>query len=73
VQRALLAGQLAVCEPASRIRRPLLDLMDRACTGSVAWPGHLKGQRDPWAAPPLWSRVRAGFVPTLASLVGGSR
>jgi len=70
VQRALLAGQPAVCEPSSRIRRPLLDLMDRACAGSVAWPGHLK---DPWAAPRLWSRVRAGLVPALGSLVGGGR
>jgi MinD-like ATPase involved in chromosome partitioning or flagellar assembly len=71
VQRALLAGQPAVCEPASRIRRPLLDLMDRVAAGSVAWPGHLK---DPWAAPPLWSRLRTALAPAaLASLVGGSR
>jgi MinD-like ATPase involved in chromosome partitioning or flagellar assembly len=70
VQRALLAGHPAVCEPASRIRPPLLDLMDRVAAGSVAWPGHLK---DPWAAPRPWSRVRTALVPALMSAFEGSR
>ena len=69
VQRALLAGHPAVCEPGSRIRRPLLDLMDRACAGHVAWSGH---QKDPWAAPRLWARVRA-LAPAPISLIGGTR
>jgi MinD-like ATPase involved in chromosome partitioning or flagellar assembly len=67
VQRALLAGQPAVCEPSSRIRAPLLDLMDRLAAGQVAWP-----RRDPWAAPPLWARVRASMAASPLSLLGGS-
>jgi MinD-like ATPase involved in chromosome partitioning or flagellar assembly len=71
VQRALLAGYPAVCEPASRMRRPLLDLMDRVAAGHVAWPGHL---RDPWAAPPpLWARMRSAVVSASISLIGGTR
>jgi hypothetical protein len=68
VQRALLAGQPAVCEPSSRIRAPLLDLMDRVAAGQVAWP-----QRDPWAAPPLWARVRTSMAASPLSLLGGGR
>jgi Flp pilus assembly CpaE family ATPase len=68
VQRALLAGQPAVCERSSRIRAPLLDLMDRVAAGQVAWP-----QRDPWAAPPLWARVRASMAASPLSLLGGGR
>jgi Flp pilus assembly CpaE family ATPase len=70
VQRALLAGRPAVCEPGSRLRKPLLDLVDRVAAGSVAWPGHLV---DPWATPRLWSRVRTGLVPALLSAMGSSR
>ncbi len=66
VQRALLAGQPAVCEPSSRIRAPLLDLVDRVAAGQVGWP-----QRDPWAAPPLWARVRASMAASPLSLLGG--
>ena len=73
VQKALLAGHPAVCEPGSRLRSPLLDLMDRVCAGSVAWPGHLKTQRDPWAAPPLWARLRNGIPVGVASVLGGAR
>jgi len=68
VQRALVAGQPAVCEPSSLLREPLLDLMDRIAAGQVAWP-----KRNPWAAPPLWSRLRTSLVPGLVSLFGGSR
>ena len=67
VQRALLAGQPAVCEPSSRIRAPLLDLMDRVAAGQVTWP-----QRNPWAAPSLWTRVRASMAASPLSLLGGS-
>jgi MinD-like ATPase involved in chromosome partitioning or flagellar assembly len=72
VQRALMAGHPAVCEPSSRIRQPLLDLMDRACAGSVAWPGRA-GWKDPWAAQGWWSRVRTTRLPALIPLLGGTR
>jgi Flp pilus assembly CpaE family ATPase len=70
VQRALADGHPAVCEPSSRIRRPLLDLMDRVASGHVAWPGHLK---DPWAAPRLWTRMRSAVAAAPISVMGGTR
>jgi MinD-like ATPase involved in chromosome partitioning or flagellar assembly len=68
-QRALRAGRPVVGERDSRMRKPLLDLLDRVVVaGQVTLPAD-----HPWREPSsLWSRLRGALAAVPASLWGGS-
>jgi Flp pilus assembly CpaE family ATPase len=69
-QRALAKGQPVVCEPRSKLRRPLQKLAQRVHSGPV----HLPQEVRRWTGSPFLGRLRAGIagVLTLAlSRTGG--
>ncbi|MBV9323143.1 MAG: hypothetical protein JO352_05070 [Chloroflexi bacterium] len=70
VRRALERGWPVVCEPDSRLRRPLGELVERIHGGAV----DLRPTADKPAAWPAWPRVRTVLAnaPALGSLFGGS-
>ncbi len=66
--RALADGRPVVCDPRSRLRRPLQELAERVHGGRVALQ-----TAAPRPAAPAWGRVRAALTSVLAALTGGSR
>jgi len=68
VERALADGQPAVCDPGSRLRRPLGELAERLTGEGVALP--TLGTTQPPPHRTGWLRPLLGPV---ASLLGGSR
>jgi hypothetical protein len=69
-RRALERGWPVVCEPDSRLRRPLGELVERIHGGAV----DLRPTPETPATWPAWPRVRTllAHAPTFGSLFGGS-
>jgi MinD-like ATPase involved in chromosome partitioning or flagellar assembly len=68
VQHALAKGLPAVCDPRSKLRRPLLDLAERIDGGEVRLPGTRPGTR--WLP---WRRLQTVVLGALIGMTGGAR